>query len=310
MVFKHLNGKCQIKEHCMYSARLYVFMLMIAGANQSITSAGLPDLIITETTIEETACNTYRLCYTMRNASSSSVTAFVDNFIYIDGVHRFSDNNLFPLLPNSTLNSCGTFTLSSTGCGQEHTVQVCADGYNEQSESNESNNCGLLVPFQHAGQTIATDRTVIDFGNTSDVEVLRIWSESSCCPLDYSTLISIGSSYFDITPPDGTSTGPSDQNVHDISVNRAAILRGETVLGQLSISGTPGSSPVDIPLSASRYLTDFDADGFVDTADLLMLAAAWLTYDSSVDTAPVAAPDGFIDFFDFSIVGRQWLAGY
>jgi hypothetical protein len=48
----------------------------------------------------------------------------------------------------------------------------------------------------------------------------------------------------------------------------------------------------------------------VDTADLLMLAAAWLKYDSSVDTAPVEEPDGFIAFFDFSIVGQQWLEGY
>ena len=91
-----------------------------AGGNQPITPAGLPDLIITETTIEETACNTYKLCYSMRNASSSSVGALVDNFIYIDGVHKFSDINLFPLLPNSTLYSCGTFTLPGTECSHEH----------------------------------------------------------------------------------------------------------------------------------------------------------------------------------------------
>lgn len=128
--------------------------------------------------------------------------------------------------------------------------------------------------------------------------------------IDYSTQILTGTSYFDITPPDGTSTGPSDQNFHDISVNRAVIARGETVFGQLSISGTANNSPVDISLSASRYLTDFDVDGFVDTSDLLMLAAAWLTYDSSIDTGTIATPDGFINFFDFSIVSRQWLAGY
>jgi CARDB len=374
MLFNRVNGKCHsnsltkilegkmnyfnfykmssrlLKEHCMYSARLYVFMLMIiagqqklilaepietvfefhtvevqvgsdnelgdpnvshnTGGNQPITQAGLPDLIITQTTIEETACNTYKLCYSMRNASSDSVGALVDNFIYIDGVHKFSNINLFPLLPNSTLYSCGTFTLPGTECNQEHTVQVCADGNNEQAESNESNNCGVLVPFQHTGQIIATDKTVIDFGNTSEVEILGIWNDSSCCPLDYSTQIVTGSSYFDITPPDGTSTGSSDQNFHDISVNRAVIARGETVFGQLSISATANNSPVDISLSASRYLTDFNADGFVDTSDLLMLAAAWLMYDSSVDTGPIAAPDGFINFFDFSIVSRQWLAGY
>jgi hypothetical protein len=272
--------------------------------------ANLPDLLITETSIEQIDCNKFKLCYTMRNPTSVAVSAVVDNFIYIDGVHRFSNIFIFPLLPNSSFFSCGNITISSNECSLEHTIQVCADGNEEQDEIDELNNCGELLSFQYNGQIIATDQTEIDFGNTSDLEFLAIWNDEACCPLDYAVEIVTGSSYFDLSPPDGMSIDPSDMNAHDVSVDRSMIPRGESVAGLLRISGVASNSPVDISLSAGRYLADFNADGFVDISDLLMVAEPWLSNDGIIDTSPLAAPDGFINYLDFYVLNQQWLAGY
>ena len=288
--------------------QIWLLILIFIMTSQALAS--LPDLIIISTSLEETGCNTYKVCYQMRNPTDVSVSAVVENFIYINGVHMFTEPYIFPLLSNTTYFSCGTYELSGPGCSQAHTVQVCADGNNEQAETIESNNCGTVVPFPPTGPLIAMSKAYLNFGKTSESESLTIWNDEPCCQLDYIVEVITGDAYFDITPLSGSSTDDTDLNHHQITVDRSMIPRGETVEGLLRISGNAGNSPVDFQLTAGRYLADLNADGLVNIPDLLLLISPWLANDTAVDTGPIAEPDGFINYFDFYIFDQEWLAGY
>jgi hypothetical protein len=78
---------------------------------------------------------------------------------------------------------------------------------------------------------------------------------------------------------------------------------------------TWGSGGFDLDAVAVMNMRtgDFDGDGRVDTADLVLFATAWLrargdaNFDERCDIAGPA--DGRIDQLDFAVLARQWLAG-
>jgi hypothetical protein len=56
---------------------------------------------------------------------------------------------------------------------------------------------------------------------------------------------------------------------------------------------------------------DFNDDGIVDGADLLIMSSQWLMPPStpSADIAPSGAVDGIVNLLDFYVLSRTWLNG-
>jgi hypothetical protein len=78
-----------------------------------------------------------------------------------------------------------------------------------------------------------------------------------------------------------------------------------------SWSKLPADGSTEVGLGESpRYKSgDFDKDGDVDVFDLGRLIQFFLTSESSVDIAPVDAPDGIVNLLDVAIIAKSWGKG-
>jgi hypothetical protein len=78
-----------------------------------------------------------------------------------------------------------------------------------------------------------------------------------------------------------------------------------------SLSKLPAEGSTEVgPDESPRYKScDFDKDGDVDVVDLARLIQFFLTNESSVDIAPVNAPDGIVNLLDFAIIAENWGSG-
>jgi hypothetical protein len=62
-----------------------------------------------------------------------------------------------------------------------------------------------------------------------------------------------------------------------------------------------------VTLSWRALPADYDGSGGVDTADLLLLAAAWLGNEPRVDYLPEGGGDGLVNLLDLEVLSANWL---
>jgi len=124
------------------------------------------------------------------------------------------------------------------------------------------------------------------------------------------------SSFWDIqtsgqtTSAGGTGLLTADMQMASTFINAGWDFVGETINGseyiwRLCVDGT--SYP---QLDWQFLLGDLDCPDGVDVYDLAVLCEQWLQIGAySADIAPLPARDGIVNFLDFAVLARGWLAG-
>jgi len=99
-----------------------------------------PDLVISDKWEEWTCDTQYKVHFVVTNQGEGTAQAGHDASLYIDGVEQGEHVEVpVELTPGESWE--GSFSTPVVISGNQDTVKVCADDYNEVEESNEGNNC-------------------------------------------------------------------------------------------------------------------------------------------------------------------------
>jgi len=109
----------------------------------TVSAVGTPDLQVTQPSAPTTAVVSTPVTFTGRVDNTGGAVAspaFTSYFLIDGGTTRWTAPSItIPASSNSAVTASASYTFVTTGA---HTVQLCADGTNAVTESDEGNNCG------------------------------------------------------------------------------------------------------------------------------------------------------------------------
>jgi len=195
----------------------------------------------------------------------------------------------------------GTYTLRArvSALDPGKTFYVAFGGVNKTGS--------LTVPDTNGWQNWTTVSKTVTL--STGVQIMRFYSNSADFNLNYIDITAdstvpgvIGMSRTlaeSLITSSGLTVGQISQSFHN------AIPAG-SVIGQNPVDGTavPSGCPIDLEISLG-IRGDFNINGTVDIADIVIMAGEWLGTPVLADIEPLGG-DGVVNFADFAALASNW----